>query len=212
MCVSVVCSISYVCVCVCECGVQYIVCVCLWVWCAVYRVCVCVCVCVLRVLSVSIGQIRNRNSLEYSCFVIYFILTTVIIITLPFDHGFTPFHGLILTHDSVSGQHSVDALCANADDFFFAISSKLTYPYLLMWNFASGFVANKALSILLRVYFCCDVMQNWFVTRQFALCMLCGETESVWRVSSAVLLRAVWYVDIEGLLRCGLLPVKNKPF
>jgi len=60
-------------------------------------VCVCVCVCVLHVLLVSMGQIRNRNSLEYTCFAIYFILITVISVTLRFDRG------LILTHDSVGG-------------------------------------------------------------------------------------------------------------
>jgi len=60
-------------------------------------------VCGVHVLFINIGQIRNMNSLEYYCFVIYFILIIAVNITLRFDHGFTPFHGLILTHDSVSG-------------------------------------------------------------------------------------------------------------
>jgi hypothetical protein len=74
----------------------------------------------------------------------YSVLVIVTNISLRFDHGITPFRGLILTHDSVSDQHSVDALRLSESWRFFAICSKLTYPYLLMWNFSSGFITNKA--------------------------------------------------------------------
>jgi hypothetical protein len=143
-----------------------------------------VCVCVLRVLFLNIGLVRNLNSLEYSCFVIYFILITVIGKPLGFDHGYAPFQGLILTHDSVSGQHRLThSDCAKADDFFLQsavnwhavfISVKICHHVLsltrrhltaclvLLWRdaqlirYPSVCIMKQNLSDVFRPLFCCE--------------------------------------------------------
>lgn len=80
-----------------------------------------------------------------------FPFVSVISITSLSDGYFAPFNGSILEHNDITNlcncEHSL--IVQMVMIIAFLVSSKLASPYLLMWNFSSGFINNKTSSYCL---------------------------------------------------------------